>query len=158
MEWRTDSKTPTLTMEDSFSKRHGIMLPPLQKRFDYHTLVLLYRIREKLAPDPIFSHYFPPSYRAHLTIRSESTPSVSPKQKKSATLNSFLPRAIIVSNTLSLMVNHLSLYFVLQRELSLSSHSTTYTLDKESLTGYNSLNPAVSSSIFVGAEREQKLI
>ena len=28
-------------LQDSFSKRHGIMLPPLQKRFDYHTLVLL---------------------------------------------------------------------------------------------------------------------
>ena len=32
------------------------MLPSLQnERFDYHTLVLLYRIREKLAPDHLFS-------------------------------------------------------------------------------------------------------
>ena len=89
-------------LQDSFSKRHGIMLPSLQKRFDYHTLVLLYRIREKLAPDHLF-HYFPPSYRAHHTqaghsLRKHSYP--APLQKKSATLNSFLPRAIILWNTL----------------------------------------------------------
>ena len=56
-------------LQDSFSKRHGIMLPPLQKRFDYHTLVLLYRIREKLAPDQFCSHYFfPPSYIEHIWL------------------------------------------------------------------------------------------
>ena len=44
-----------LDHETPFRKKHGIMLPPLQKRFNYHTLVLLYRIREKLAPDHLFS-------------------------------------------------------------------------------------------------------
>ena len=47
---------------------------------------------------------FPQAYRAHLAIRSESTPILSPLQNnrpnKSATLNSFLPRAIILWNTL----------------------------------------------------------
>ena len=44
-----------MCLQDSFSKRHGIKLPPLRKRLDYHTLVLLYRIREKLAADHLCS-------------------------------------------------------------------------------------------------------
>ena len=86
-------------LHDSFSKRHGIMLPPLQKRFDYHTLVLLYRIREKLAPDHLFS-LLPSliSSTSGYSLRKHSYP--VPFTKKSATLNSFLPRAIILWNTL----------------------------------------------------------
>ena len=30
-------------LQDSFAKRHSLSLPPLQKRFEYHTLVLFYR-------------------------------------------------------------------------------------------------------------------
>ena len=86
-------------LQDSFSKRHGIMLPPLQTRFDYHTLVLLYRIREKLAPDHLFS-LLPSliSSTSGYSLRKHSYP--VPFTKKSATLNSFLPRAIILWNTL----------------------------------------------------------
>ena len=37
-------------LQDSFCKRHGIRLPPLQTRFDSHSLVLLYKMRSSLAP------------------------------------------------------------------------------------------------------------
>ena len=37
-------------LEDSFAKRHSLSLPPLEKRFEYHTLVLFYRVRANLAP------------------------------------------------------------------------------------------------------------
>ena len=37
-------------LQDSFCKRHGIHLPPLQTRFDYHSLVLIYKMRSSLAP------------------------------------------------------------------------------------------------------------
>ena len=86
-------------LQDSFSKRHGIMLPPLQKRFDYHTLELIYRIREKLAPDDLLS-LLPSliSSTSGFSLRKPSYP--VPFTKKSATLNSFLPRAIILWNTL----------------------------------------------------------
>ena len=30
-------------LQDSFAKRHSLSLPPLEKRFEYHTLVLFYR-------------------------------------------------------------------------------------------------------------------
>ena len=34
-------------LQDSFCKRHGIHLPPLQNRFDHHPLVLLYKMRSR---------------------------------------------------------------------------------------------------------------
>ena len=76
-------------------KRKGIN----DQRFDYHTLVLLYRIREKLAPDHLFS-LLPSliSSTSGYSLRKHSYP--VPFTKKSATLNSFLPRAIILWNTL----------------------------------------------------------
>ena len=106
MEWRTDSKTKCL--QDSLSKRHGVMLPSLQKGFDFHTLVLLYRIREKWLPI-ICSHYFPPSDRAHLAIRSDSTPILSPLEKKLPLSIAFCPEQSFFRTHSPLMFNHLSL-------------------------------------------------
>ena len=37
-------------LQDSFANRHSSSLPPLEKRFEYHTLVLFYRVRANLAP------------------------------------------------------------------------------------------------------------
>ena len=37
-------------LQDSFAKRHSLSFPPLEKRFEYHTLVLFYRVRANLAP------------------------------------------------------------------------------------------------------------
>ena len=36
-------------LHDSFAKGHSLSLPPLEKRFEYHTLVLFYRVRANLA-------------------------------------------------------------------------------------------------------------
>ena len=47
-------------LQDSFCKRHGICLPPLQTRFDYHDLVLLYKMRSSLAP-PLLMHSSSPA-------------------------------------------------------------------------------------------------
>ena len=91
MKWRTDSKTPMLTAL-IFEKTW-----PLRKRFDYHTLVLLYRIREKLAPDHLFSSL--PSLLSSTSGYSLRKHSFRvPFTKKS--LNSFLRWAIILWNTL----------------------------------------------------------
>ena len=37
-------------LQDSFTKRLGLTLPPLKNRFNYHTLVLFFKIRQNLAP------------------------------------------------------------------------------------------------------------
>ena len=86
-------------LQDSFAKRHSLSLPPLEKRFEYHMLVLFYRVRANLAPTYL-SSLVPPltSTKSGHSFRKKSHP-VS-LTKKSATLNSFLPRAIISWNAL----------------------------------------------------------
>ena len=86
-------------LQDSFAKRHSLSLPPLEKRFEYHTLVVFYRVRANLAPTYL-SSLVPPltSTKSGYSFRKESYP--VPLTKKSASLNSFLPRAIISWNAL----------------------------------------------------------
>ena len=58
-------------LQDSFLKRHGIRLPPLQTRFDCHSLVLLYKMRSSLAP-PYLVPFFPGELQQLRNIPSES--------------------------------------------------------------------------------------
>ena len=37
-------------LQESFCRRHHVTLPPVKKRFDYHTLILFYKIKSNLAP------------------------------------------------------------------------------------------------------------
>ena len=37
-------------LQELFCRRHQIVLPQLQQRFDYHTLVLFFKIKSNLAP------------------------------------------------------------------------------------------------------------
>ena len=46
-------------MHANFCRRNGTALPSLQTRFDYHTLVMFYKIHTKQAPAVISN--FPPS-------------------------------------------------------------------------------------------------
>ena len=87
-------------LQDSFSERHGIMLPPLQKKFDYHTFVLLYRICEKLAPDHLFSL---------LPSLISSTSGYSLRTKHLPLSIAFCPEQSFFGTHSPLMFNHLSL-------------------------------------------------
>ena len=68
-------------LQDSFAKRHSLSLPPLEKRFEYHTLVLFYRVRANLAPTYLTS-LVPPltSTKSGYSFRKESYP-CSPYKK-----------------------------------------------------------------------------
>ena len=61
--------------QDSFAKRHSLSLSPLEKRFEYHTLVLFYRVRANLAPTYL-SSLVPPltSTKSGYSFRKESYP------------------------------------------------------------------------------------
>ena len=48
--WNEGPTQSLQRLQDSFCKRQGIRLPPLQTRIDYHCLVLLYKMRSCLAP------------------------------------------------------------------------------------------------------------
>ena len=97
--WSGGSTLCLQRLQDSFAKRHAIVLPPLEKRFKYHTLVLFYRIRSNLAPAHL-SSILPPltSSTSGYPFRKLSYP--VPYTRKSSTLASFLPRAIILWNAL----------------------------------------------------------
>ena len=87
-------------LQDSFCKRHGIQLPPLQTWFDYHSLVLLYKMRSSLAP-PYLCTLLP--RRASATTGysfRKSGPSSSHKKITWSTLSSFVPQSIVLWNAL----------------------------------------------------------
>ena len=48
--WSGGSTRSLQRLQDSFAKRLGLTHPPLKNRFNYHTLVLFYKIRQNLAP------------------------------------------------------------------------------------------------------------
>ena len=97
--WSGGSTRSLQRLQDSFAKRLGLTLPPLKNRFNYHTLVLFYKIRQNLAPKYLCS-LVPDlsSTTSGFSFRKFSYP--VPLTKKSATLESFLPRAIILWNDL----------------------------------------------------------
>ena len=100
LEWKTNSKPIAIQrLQDSFCKRHGIRLPPLQTRFDYHSLILLYKMRSSLAP-PYLCILLPQraSISTGYSLRKSGYP--VPATRKSSTLSSFVPRSIVLFNAL----------------------------------------------------------
>ena len=97
--WSGGSTRSLQRLQDSFAKRLGLTLLPLKNRFNYHTLVLFYKIRQNLAPKYLCS-LVPDlsSTTSGYSFRKFSYP--VPLTKKSTTLESFLPRAIILWNDL----------------------------------------------------------
>ena len=78
--WSGGSTGCLQRLQDSFAKRHSLSLPPLEKRFEYHTLVLFCRVRTNLAPTYL-SSLVPPSRQPNQATRSEKNPTLSPLQK-----------------------------------------------------------------------------
>ena len=91
-------------MHANFCRRNGTALPSLQTRFDYHTLVMFYKIHTKQAPSYLTSLLPPLSSRSGYTFRKLSYrfPTVS----RTSTLNRFLPRAVALWNMPYLLMIH----------------------------------------------------
>ena len=73
-------------------------VPPLQKRFDFHTLVLFYKMRKNLTPSYLSSLMPSPSSTSGYQFHRE--PYAVPAVSKISSLASFIPRSIILWNTL----------------------------------------------------------
>ena len=96
--WSAGPVAKLIHLHESFCRRNQTSLPPLQKRFDFHTLVLFYKNAEK--PDPfvfVFSNAFT---IVHLWISVRREPYAVPPVSKISSLASFIPRSIILWNTL----------------------------------------------------------
>ena len=61
-------------LQESFCRRHHVMLPPVKKRFDYHTLILFYKIKSNLAPAYLTELLPSPSHNSGHTFRKELYP------------------------------------------------------------------------------------
>ena len=96
--WSGGSTSKLLDLQRTFCRRHNIQLPSLQKRFDYFTLALFFKVRLHQAPNSLYKLLPPPSSSSGYTFRKISYP--VPAVNRSSTLKSFLPRAIILWNAL----------------------------------------------------------
>ena len=86
-------------LQDAYCRRHQIHLPPLKKRFEYHTLTLFFKMKHQMVPQYLSSLVpAPTSESSRYSFRKLSYP--VPLVSKTSTLNSFLPRAIILWNSL----------------------------------------------------------
>ena len=104
-----------IKMHANFCRRNGTALPSLQTRFDYHTLVMFYKIHTKQAPSYLISLLPPLSSRPGYTFRKLSYrfPTVS----RTSTLNSFLPRAVALWNALPTNVQQASSIYTFKKLL-----------------------------------------
>ena len=104
-----------IKMHANFCRRNGTALPSLQTRFNYHTLVMFYKIHTKQAPSYLTSLLPPLSSRSGYTFRKLSYrfPTVS----RTSTLNSFLPRAVALWNALPTNVQQASSIYTFKKLL-----------------------------------------
>ena len=88
-------------LQDAYCRRHQIHLPPLKKRFEYryHTLTLFFKMKHQMVPQYLSSLVpAPTSESSQYSFRKLSYP--VPLVSKTSAWNSFLPRAIILWNSL----------------------------------------------------------
>ena len=99
----------------SFSRQNGTASEPLQKRFDYHTLVMFYKIHSHNAPPYLTSLLSPLSLSSGYTFRTMSYR--FPAVKGTSTMDSFLPRAVVLWNELSMDIQQSSSTFIFKKRL-----------------------------------------
>ena len=96
--WSGGNTSKLVKLQELFCCRHQIVLPQLQQRFDYHTLVLFFKIKSNLAP-PYLTELLP-QLSSHCGYNFRKNLYPVPAVKKSSTLTSFFPRSIILWNSL----------------------------------------------------------
>ena len=94
---RTDRKTISAS-GSTLSASDSVSLPPLKRRFDYHTLLLFYKIRSEVAPTYLSSFLHPPLSFSGYKLRKMSYP--VPNVSTKSIILSFLPRPIMLWNDL----------------------------------------------------------
>ena len=107
-------------LQASFARRHQLALPSLQSRFAYHSLVLFFKIRLKVAPNYLNTLLPSLSSSSGYSFRKLSYP--VPIVAKSMTLQSFFPRSIILWNTLPSAIQHSHTISEFKRRLQQHMH------------------------------------
>ena len=105
-----------IKLQEGFCRRHGIHLPPFQRRVDYHTLLLFFKMKIRSTPHYLSSLI--PLSTASLSgysLRKTSFP--VPVVSRKSTLSSFLPRAIILWNALPSTIHSTHTLFLFKKLL-----------------------------------------
>ena len=92
--WSGGNTSKLVKLQELFCRRHQVILPQLQQRFDYHTLVLFFKIKSNLAPPYLTERL--PQLSSHCGYNFRKNLYPVPAVKKSSTLTSFFPRSIIL--------------------------------------------------------------
>ena len=97
--WSGDNISILQKLQDRFCRENHVRLPPVQARFIYLTLLLFYKIKNKLSP--LYLERLLPqacSTSSHYHLRGHKFP--VPTVRSSRALKAFLPRSIILWNDL----------------------------------------------------------
>ena len=105
-------------LRKTFCRQARAPLPPFQRRFDCHTLLLFCKIRSEVAPTYLYSLLPPALSSSGYKLRKKLLP--SPKYKQKSTLSSFLSRAIMPWNDLLSKLEKNSLTHYFQKSATLS--------------------------------------
>ena len=97
--WSGDNSSMVQKLQDSFCLGNYVKLPPVQARFNYLTLLLFYKIKNKLSP-MYLQRLLPQacSMSSHYHLRGLNFP--VPTVRSSRAFKAFLPRSIILWNDL----------------------------------------------------------
>ena len=101
--WSGGNTTGLKEIQDRFCKTHGIRLLDLQKRFDFLTLILFFKIRSKKCLQYLHN-WLPPMFKATTSYNLRSNIYSLPLVSKSSALSCFLPRALMLWNDLPAQV------------------------------------------------------
>ena len=94
--WSGDNISILQKLQDRFCRENHVRLPPVQARFIYLTLLLFYKIKNKLSPmylERLLPHWAC-STSSHYHLRGHNFP--VPTVRSSRALKAFLPRSIIL--------------------------------------------------------------
>ena len=97
--WSGGNTSKLEKLQEKFCRQHQLVLPSLSRRFDYHTLVLFFKIKCAISP-AYLNGILPQSFRQTSTYNLRKTVYPVPQVNKKRSLSEFFPRAIILWNSL----------------------------------------------------------
>ena len=108
-------------LQDAFAKRHKIILPSLKTRFDYHTLMLFFKIRQSATPSYLTT-ILPKMFNESTSYRLRKLNYPFPAVRRTSSLQEFFPRAIALWNNLPREIQQANSVGAFKRNLRLHLH------------------------------------
>ena len=113
-----------LKLKETFCQQARVSMPPLQRRFDYHALLLFYKIRSEVAPTYLSSSLLPPLSSSSYKLRKMSYP-VPKVSKKSTPCQVFSLVQLCFGMQFAIRTSKDSLTLYFQKSATLSPESLT---------------------------------